>query len=202
MIEKIVHLNALDLDVSVPWNVSLYDDGVVGDIREHLNELFFSYFGKFESIPENFVPAGVAGGCTCFPINNKLYNFHTFYLDTAANTYQTRGHEETHFLQKINRLPLLFTQIFSEQGIGINLERISKEIFIAHDFEEIISEIGGIFAQSQRDSWQSVYEFYKSDLPRSNYFDWALAVYCEANERSMKKTGGRNLYLERIAETL
>lgn len=188
MVEKIVRLNALDLVVSVPQNICFYDDGFVKDLDEHMNILNFRYTGRFLSDPKYLAPKGAAGNLMMLGNKRNFYNFHIFYLNSSFPPIATRGHEETHFLHAVKRLPVLSERILHRQGVEMNFEYVKNEVQDRDDRCEIIAEIGAIFCQYQREGWQSILDFQKSNLPRSGHFEWAMDFYSQAIEDSLKKS--------------
>lgn len=189
MVEKIIHLNALDLDVSVPGNVSFYDDGFVDNLDEHMNILNFRYSGQFLSDPKYLAPEGAAGNLMMLGNSRlNLYRFHIFYLNSSSHPISTRGHEETHFLHAVKKLSVLSERILHRQGVEMDFEYVKKEVPDRADRCEVIAEIGGIFCQYQRNGWQSILDFQKSDLPRSAHFEWAMDFYSLAIDESLKKS--------------
>ena len=185
MAEKIVHLNALDLDVFVPEEISFHDDGFVDDLGAHEYFINWRYRGNFPPI-ESFSTSENNKGHILYSAHFKC--FHIAYLNSSSHPLHTRVHEETHFLHAVKRLPILSQRIMQRQGVEIDFDKIKGEIEDPEERRETFAEIGGVFAQYQRIGWQGVCDFYASRLPRSEFFDDAFKIYSRAIEESLKKS--------------
>lgn len=186
--EKTVHLNALDLDVSVPENVYFYDDGFVESLGGHEYYVNWKYAGKLPPIKSIIDSEQHVGHILYLKDFRDGRHFYIAYLHSSSSPINTRGHEETHFLQETNRLSFLSRRIMQRQGVEIDLEEIQSRIVDKHQRLETTADIGGIFCKYQRDGWQSVLNFQRSNLPRSQYFEEAYTIYSSAIEDSLKKS--------------
>jgi hypothetical protein len=186
MKEKMIHLAALDLDVSVPECIEFYDDGVVRDIRAHLSFLNCKYTGKFlgdEVVMEKGTNGLTAGYSNS---NNDAKKIHIFYLKSKYEL-KVRGHEEAHFLDVVERLKNLSDLIRMRVGVELDFDKIRGQISDLDTRRETIAEIGGIFAHHQREGWQSVVNFFSGNNPRSSQYNGAYNLYSTAREKSFKK---------------
>jgi hypothetical protein len=183
MNEKIVHLNALDLDVSIPKTINFYDDGFVDDLGAHQYYVAWKYSYHFPSIDSFSSDSSTAGHILYTP---DFRNFHIVYLKNSFCPIKTRGHEETHFLHAIKRLPVLSQRILQRQGVEIDFNEVKESIQNVKVRREVIAEMGAIFCYYPHVGWGSVEKFVDSKSPRSLYFSEAYNRYCIAINQSEK----------------
>lgn len=186
MAEKIIHLKALDFDLPIPECVNFHDDGIVSDLQDHMGFLNWRYTGRLlES--EFVIQEGTVGINAGFSSpSGERYDLHIFYLN-APYLDEVRGHEETHFVHSIKRLSNLSKVIKLREGIEIDFDKIRSQIPNRINRIETIAEIGGIFAFSQKNGWDSVCKFRNYSTLRSAYFNDAFNIYASAKIESLKR---------------
>lgn len=187
MVEKIVHLNALDLDVPVPENIFYFDEGFKQDVLEYRKELYkkygcIKYLKKIEKDNEILI-----NGLHSYL---KEYNgsrfFHIYYLNKLNDqqNFLIRSHEETHFLHAIKKLPLLSEKISREVGVLLDFEEIRNKYDDRDTRLEVVAELGGIFGVHRRYSFQEAIE--TSKKIENVYIGIARELYIEAYSTSLK----------------
>lgn len=162
MVEKIVHLNALDLDVSVPKNINFQDLGItnclpstyreicrkhnVESIREEEEDLLHCRGAHFFLKHEEIIPE------EGFLISKNIFYSYIFYRELSSQTASliTRSHEETHFLDAHDNLHILSSEIRERVGVNIDFEKLKEEQQGKRKRREVIAEIGARFAIHQR----------------------------------------------------
>ncbi|MBT7706211.1 hypothetical protein HN747_02075 [archaeon] len=122
---KKIHLNALDVDLSVPDSVHYRDDGFVDNIHAHHNFLKWKHTGNINDL---FNPAGddpgQKGAMGYVPYGQE-HHFMVCYLHNS-NPYTeilVRGHEETHFAHAIKCLDQLSNYMKFRLGIEIDIKK-------------------------------------------------------------------------------
>lgn len=198
MKEKQIRLSALDLEVSIPESINFYDDGFVDNIREHADFLRFKYTGTVNADESKPISDRVFGLTQVFGSSDSShYAVHIFYLRDISPLH-ARGHEETHFLHLVKRLPYLSEAMKIRQGIEIDLDSLKTEITEVHKKRELIADLGGIFALSQRNGWDGVRNFQLHSQFRSEHFDEAFFIYFNAREKSLQESKKQAQEVRRI----
>jgi hypothetical protein len=197
MTEKTIHLNALDLDVSVDNSIKFYDDGFVKDLGAHEYFINWKYKNTFPQVSELAIDPFDAGHMLFI---KELKIFHIAYLNSSSCPIRTRGHEETHFLHAVKRLNVLSERIRQRQGIEIDFNKIIRKVSDVKSRREVIAEIGGIFCQYQRNGWEDVSRVLELYPARSYYFDQAYEIYCAALEESLKQSKRSRGLLDKLKQ--
>jgi hypothetical protein len=167
---KTIHLTALDLDLEVPDTIHYHDDGFVENIEERTAFLIWKYTGKLDlSEKKQKVLIGRMFGT---PAIHKEQHIHIYYKNRKRQDCEmwTRGHEELHTIRRMDYLMDSNTGItafliaaLERKGVEINLQRIKKEIKDEELREEVIADLGGVFAVHQK------YDLLSMGIPFSNY---------------------------------
>lgn len=186
MVDKTVHLNALDLDVSISEDLNFSDDGFVKSIEEHLGFLDWKYGQKMNLTRKEV--RGRVGTCHRRVYGGKDF-FHLFYLDSGRpiQNLEVRAHEETHFLHLVERLDFLSEQMKKRQNVEIDFEEIASAIPIIDSRLEIIADLGGIYAMHCSFGFEKMRDYcisLSSDKDLISAFD----IYYLAIENSLRRS--------------
>lgn len=189
---KIIHLTALDLDLEVSDTVHYQDDGIVESIEGKTTSLDWHYEKKF-SLEET--DNTLVGRKNLYYLKGQWY-MHAFYLRQESHEYEhmVRWHEEMHVIRTIDLInnsgynsSSYATQEFQiaalkRKGIGLDITKIENDFPERKFAEEVIAELGGIFAVHQK--YDCILKPVKENS--IDYHTIAFEIYQQAMQNSLR----------------
>ncbi|MEI7719357.1 MAG: hypothetical protein WCI72_05795 [archaeon] len=198
---KTIHFSALDLDLEVPNIINYHDDGFVDSLEGRAAFLNWKYMGELDLSGKEQLD--VTGNMLGTPAVHKEQHIHIYYRHRKypENEIKTQGHEETHALRRIDYLlgnnagmTAFLISVLNKKGVEINLPKLERKIRDTEVREEVIAELGGIFAVHQK------YDLLTIGLPFvKEYCDIAANYYLDSYIKTrLKKIIPRKSLLERL----
>ena len=181
MPDRIIHLNALNLDLPVNDNVFFHDDGFVQDLNMHFAMTAARYGASRKEIEELLENTEILGRMRAFRNQGELHIYIGYYVDRSEiQQLQTRGHEETHVLYTLGALSALKDAMKEKFSLDINFEKVYHLTQDHYKLSEVSADIGGLFAVHQTFGRRKMIDYYKPLAAEYEYLDLAFDIYLEA----------------------